>query len=194
MKRKRGFGWYLPNVDSNYMPATLEILQNELSPILWGWNPSCFPNTVVWENLTRNVSVWFPNTLTVSWGSITHTKTFGDMLGCSRSDCWGWTGAMDATRPMAGFAPSHLTLLNKWRIFQTPVSLDEEESFKRKSEIGNTGFQYLSSIIPRWARLSTRFYQGLSNAINPKCCQTNPTALSGEGEDQLSMVKTASSP
>ena len=110
--------------------------------------------------------------------SRTHWQSAGDpsptkklLVICSRSDCWGWTGARDATRPtwQAPLAPSHLTLLNKWRIFQTPVRLDEEESFKRKSEKGNTGFQYLSSIIPRWARLS-RFHQGQSNAINPKCC------------------------
>ena len=25
------------------MPAILELLQNELSPLLWGWNQSCFP-------------------------------------------------------------------------------------------------------------------------------------------------------
>ena len=49
----------------------------------------------------------------------------------------------------APLAPSHLTLLNKRRIFQTPFRLDEEESFKRKSEKGNTEFQYLTSVIPR---------------------------------------------
>ena len=26
------------------MPAILELLQNDLSPVLWGWIPSCFPN------------------------------------------------------------------------------------------------------------------------------------------------------
>ena len=62
-------------------------------------------------------SVWFFNTLTAR--EPLPTKKL--LLICSRSDCWGWTGARDATRPMAGFAPSHLTLLNKWRIFQTQI-------------------------------------------------------------------------
>ena len=60
-----------------------------------------------------------------------------------------WRQGRHKTHGIAPLAPSHLTLLNKWRIFQTQVRLDEEKSFKRKSEKGNTGFQYLTSIIPR---------------------------------------------
>ena len=62
------------------MPAILELLHEKMSPVLWGWKPFFFPNAFELENLARKMSVWFPNTLTVSWESIGHKKTFGSML------------------------------------------------------------------------------------------------------------------
>ena len=70
----------LDNKDSNYMPVILELLQNDLSPVLCGWNPSCFPNAFgLGEHDQENVSL-IHKRIDSQLGIHRPQKTVGDML------------------------------------------------------------------------------------------------------------------